>query len=93
MALADSEAKLRITFATMADVIVITQLNEKVTDCNEAILRLTQRSREEIIGKPFEDLLPPEFRSLIPDARKLLVGAIFLRTEPSNEKKETVRTD
>ena len=30
---------------------------------------------------------------LIPDARKLLVGAIFLRTEPSNEKKETVRTD
>ncbi|MGZ5521339.1 MAG: sensor histidine kinase, partial [Halobacteriota archaeon] len=92
-ALAESEATLRITFATMADGIVIAQLNETVTDCNEAILRLTQRSREEIVGKPFEDLLPPEFRSLIPDARKLLVGAIFLRTEPSNEKKETVRTD
>ncbi|MGZ8886386.1 MAG: sensor histidine kinase, partial [Halobacteriota archaeon] len=93
LALAESEATLRITIATMADGIVIAQLNETVTDCNEAILRLTQRSREEIIGKPFEDLLPPEFRSLIPDARKLLVGAIFLRTEPSNEKKETVRTD
>jgi len=93
LALAESEAKLRITFATMADGIVIAQLNETVTDCNEAILRLTQRSREEIIGKPFEDLIPPQFRSLIPDARKLLVGAIFLRTEPSNEKKETVRTD
>ncbi|MGZ8898243.1 MAG: sensor histidine kinase [Halobacteriota archaeon] len=93
LARAESEAKLRITFATMADGIVIAQLNETVTDCNEAILRLTQRSREEIIGKPFDDLLPPEFHSLIPDAHKLLVGAIFLRTEPSNEKKETVRTD
>jgi PAS domain S-box-containing protein len=92
-ALAESEAKLRITFATMADGIVITQLDETVTDCNDAILRLTQRSREEIIGKPFENFLPPEFRSLIPDARKLLVGAVLLKTEPGSEKKETVRTD
>ena len=93
LALAESEAKLRITFASMADGIVIVELDEKVTDCNEAILRLTQRSREEIIGKPFEDLLPPEFRSLIPDARKFLVGAVLVRTEPGRGKKETVRTD
>ena len=92
-ALAESEAKLHITFATMADGIVIVGLDYKVTDCNEAILRLTQRSREEIIGKPFEDLLPPEFRSLILDARKFLVGAVLARTEPSRGKKETVRTD
>ena len=92
-ALAESEAKLRITFATMADGIVIAALDETVTDCNEAILRLTQRSREEIIGKPFEDFLPPEFRSLISDARKFLVGAVLLRTEPGGGKKETVRTD
>ena len=92
-ALAESEAKLRITFATMADGMVIAALDETVTDCNEAILRLTQRSREEIIGKPFEDLLPPEFRSLIPDARKFLVGAVLARTAPSRGKKETVRTD
>jgi PAS domain S-box-containing protein len=91
-ALAESEAKLRITFATMADGIVIAQLNETVTDCNEAILRLTQRSREEIIGKPFEGLLAAEFRSLIPDARTLLVGAVLVRKEPRG-KKETVRTD
>ena len=92
-ALAESEAKLRITFATMADGIVIAQLDETVTDYNDAILRLTERPREEIIGKPFEDLLPPEFRSLIPDARKLLVGAVLLRTEPGGGKRETVRTD
>jgi PAS domain S-box-containing protein len=92
-ALAESEAKLRITFATMADGIVITQLNEKVTDCNDAILRLTQRSREEIIGKPFEHLLPPEFRSLIPDAHKFLVGAVLVRTETSRGERETIRND
>src|SRR5665811_907434 len=52
LALADSEAKLRITFASMTDGIVLNGLDRKVTDCNEAVLRLTQRSREEIIGKP-----------------------------------------
>jgi PAS domain S-box-containing protein len=92
-ALAESEAKLHITFATMADGIVIVGLDYKVTDCNEAILRLTQRSREEIIGKPLLDLFAPEFRSLILDARKFLVGAVLARTEPSRGKKETVRTD
>ncbi len=65
LALAESEAKLSITFATMADGIVLNGLDRKVTDCNEAVLRLTQRSREEIIGKPFTDLLAPEFRSQI----------------------------
>jgi PAS domain S-box-containing protein len=92
-ALAESEAKLRITFATMADGIVIAALDETVTDCNEAILRLTQRSREEIIGKPFEHLLPPEFRSLIPDAHKFLVGAVLVRTETSRGERETIRND
>ena len=93
LALAESEAKLRITFATMADGIVIAGLDEKVTDCNDAILRLTQRSREEIIGKPLADLLAPEFRSLIPDAHKLLVGAVFVRSLPNHRERETVRTD
>jgi PAS domain S-box-containing protein len=92
-ALAESEAKLRITFATMADGIVIAALDEKVTDCNDAILRLTQRSRKEIIGKPFEHLLPPEFRSLIPDAHKFLVGAVLVRTETSRGERETIRND
>jgi PAS domain S-box-containing protein len=93
LALAESEAKLRTTFATMADGIVITGLDEKVADCNGAILHLTQRSRDEILGKPFVDLLPPEFRSLIHDARKLLVGAIFGTTGPGHREKEPVRTD
>ena len=93
LALAESEAKLRMTYATMADGIVITGLDEKVADCNEAILRLTRRSRDEILGKPFVDLLPPEFRSLIHDAGKLLVGAIFDRTGPGHREKEPVRTD
>jgi PAS domain S-box-containing protein len=92
-ALAESEAKLRITFATMADGIVIAALDETVTDCNDAILRLTQRSRKEIIGKPFEHLLPPEFRSLIPDAHKFLVGAVLVRTETSRGERETIRND
>src|SRR5660397_125853 len=62
LALAESEAKLRITFATMADGIVIVGLDERVTDCNEAILRLTQRSREEIIAVSYTHLTLPTNR-------------------------------
>jgi len=93
LALAESEATLRTTFATMADGIMITELDEKVTDCNAAILRLTQRSREEILGKPFKDLLAPEFRSVIADARKVLVGSVLAITVPGSEKKRTIRAD
>jgi PAS domain S-box-containing protein len=92
-ALAESEATLRITFATMADGMVITELDETVTDCNEAILRLTQRSREEILGKPFKDLIAPEFRSVIADACKLLVGSVVVFSVPGSEKKGTIRAD
>jgi PAS domain S-box-containing protein len=93
LALAESEATLRTTFATMADGIVITELDEKVTDCNEAILRLTQRSREEILGKPFKDLIAPEFRSVIADVCKLLVGSVLVFNVPGSEKKGTIRAD
>jgi len=80
LALADSEAKLRITFASMTDGIVLNGLDRKVTDCNEAVLRLTQRSREEIIGKPFTDLLAPEFRSQILETIPELLEKGAIRT-------------
>jgi PAS domain S-box-containing protein len=80
-ALAESEATLRITLATMVDGILTGGLDWKVTDCNEAVLRMSQRSKEEVIGKPFLDLLAPEYRSQI------------LETVPELMERGNIRTD
>ncbi|MGZ4846225.1 MAG: PAS domain S-box protein [Halobacteriota archaeon] len=93
LALAESEATLRTTFATMADGVIIVGLDGTVTDCNNAILRLTERSREEIIGNPLEGFLAPEFRSVILEARKFLVGAILTKQTSGLDQKATIRTD
>ncbi|MGZ4847761.1 MAG: PAS domain S-box protein, partial [Halobacteriota archaeon] len=79
--LAESEAKLRITLATMVDGILTGGLDWKVTDCNKAVLRMSQRSKEEVIGKPFLDLLAPESRSQI------------LETVPELMERGNIRTD
>ncbi len=94
LALADSEAKLRTTFATMVDGIVLTGLDLKVTDCNEAVLRLTQRSREEIIGKPFLDtFVAPEFRSQILETMPELLEKGAIRTYSKMLKKNGESVD
>jgi len=79
--LAESEAKLRIILATMVDGILTGGLDWKVTDCNKAVLRMSQRSKEEVIGKPFLDLLAPESRSQI------------LETVPELMERGNIRTD
>ena len=83
MALADSEAKLRATVAAMVDGVVTGGLDWKVTDCNEAVLRLTQRSKEEVIGKPFADLLAPESRSRILETMPELMEKGTMDVEPT----------
>src|SRR5665647_1622299 len=64
----------------MVDGVVTGGLDWEVTDCNEAILRITQRSKEEVIGKPFADLLAPEARSQILETISELLEKGNIRT-------------
>jgi len=51
-ALRDSEEKLRIMFSSMADGVVVTDLEGKITDLNEAQLRMFgYKDKKEILGK------------------------------------------
>jgi len=79
-ALAESDEKLRITFATMVDGLWTTGLDRKVIDCNEAAVRLTQRSKEEMIGKPFLDLFAPDFHSQLLETMPELIEKGSIRT-------------
>ncbi|MEI7827942.1 MAG: PAS domain S-box protein, partial [Euryarchaeota archaeon] len=79
-ALEESESMLRITLETMVDALLIVGLDWKVTECNEAVLRITQRSKEEVTGKPFLDLLPPEFHSQLLETTPELMEKGHIRT-------------
>jgi diguanylate cyclase (GGDEF)-like protein/PAS domain S-box-containing protein/putative nucleotidyltransferase with HDIG domain len=57
-ALRDSEEKLRLTFASMADGVVVTDIEGKMTDVNEAQLRMFGfKEKSELIGKGGFDFL------------------------------------
>ena len=63
-ALRDSEEKLRLTFASMADGIVVTDTEGKIADINEAQLRMFGfKEKSEIIGKGGFDFLAVRDRS------------------------------
>jgi diguanylate cyclase (GGDEF)-like protein/PAS domain S-box-containing protein/putative nucleotidyltransferase with HDIG domain len=62
-ALRDSEEKLRTVFESMADAIVITDMELKVIDVNEAALRMGgYSSKEELIGINGLDFISPKNR-------------------------------
>jgi len=59
-ALRESEEKLRVMFESMSEGIAITDLKGKIIDVNDAILRMSGLSREELIGQEGFKLVPPE---------------------------------
>jgi PAS domain S-box-containing protein len=62
-ALGVSEARYRDLFENASDLITITDLKGRLTAVNEAFVRVTGYSREELIGKPLDDLVPAERRA------------------------------
>jgi len=56
--LRESEQKLRITFESIAEGIVITDLGGKILDMNDSALRITgYANKEEVIGRPGVDFI------------------------------------
>ncbi len=49
----ESEAKFRYLFETAPDTIITANLSGVITSCNEAAVRLTGYSNEELIGKHY----------------------------------------
>ena len=59
-ALRENEEKLRVMFESTSEGIAITDLKGKILDVNDAILRMSGLSREELIGQEGFELVPPE---------------------------------
>jgi two-component system cell cycle sensor histidine kinase/response regulator CckA len=76
-ALRRSEARYRDLFENASDLIATVDLDGRVTDVNEAFLRSTGYSREELLELRLEDLIPVESREALDQARtQKLAGAV-----------------
>ncbi len=72
-----SEARYRDLFENASDLIATVDLDGRVTDVNEAFLRSTGYSREELLELRLEDLIPVESREALDQARtRKLAGAL-----------------
>ena len=69
-ALRRSEARYRDLFENASDLISAADLDGRLTAVNEAFVRATGYSREELIGMPLEDLVPAEHRERLREARE-----------------------
>jgi PAS domain S-box-containing protein len=79
--LRESEEKLRVMFESMSDGVAITDLKGKILDVNEAILRMSGFSREEIIGQDGFGLMPRE------DGKKIIEqGTKALKVRPAQKR-------
>jgi PAS domain S-box-containing protein len=54
--LKDSEAKYRMLFEKSRDAIVLTGVDGRIIDCNDASLKMFGVSKEEVVGRTFIDL-------------------------------------
>ncbi len=73
-ALPNSEERFRDLFENANDVIFVHDLNGKVIEINRAAEYLTGYSRQEVVGRNFEELIAPEARSQTQDSIRNHLG-------------------
>jgi two-component system cell cycle sensor histidine kinase/response regulator CckA len=73
-ALRESEARYRDLFENATDLIAVADLESRLTAVNEAFVRTLGYTREELIGRPLRDLVPPEWHERIQQADDGKIG-------------------
>ena len=58
--LRQSEARYRDLFENASDLIATVDLESRFTDVNTAFARALGYTREELVGRPLSDVVPPE---------------------------------
>ncbi|MEY2433223.1 MAG: two-component system, cell cycle sensor histidine kinase and response regulator CckA, partial [Acidimicrobiaceae bacterium] len=67
--LRESEARYRDLFENATDLIATTDLEGCLTDANRAFVNAVGYSLDELVGKPLAELVPPESRQKLQEAR------------------------
>lgn len=83
-----NEEKLRGIFFTMTDGITLVGLDGTILDCNDAVLRLHNVSRDEYVGKNVYDFIAPEDRQRAIREAPVVLEKKTLRSEVKAFRKE-----
>jgi PAS domain S-box-containing protein len=79
---------LRGIFGCMLDGLVLTNIEGKVLDCNEALLEMVGITKEECIGKNAFDSVPPEYKQEITQQVQKVLEKGHCRAETKALKKD-----
>ena len=80
-ALRESEERLRGIFSAMTDGVTLVGLDGIILDCNDAVLRLHDVSRDEYVGKNVYDFIAPEDRQRTVQEASSVLEKEILRSE------------
>ena len=84
-ALRRSEARYRELFENASDLIATVDLESRLTAVNEAFVRTLGYTREELIGRPVRELVPPEWHERLEEARAQKIGDVVDGTTYEHE--------
>jgi two-component system cell cycle sensor histidine kinase/response regulator CckA len=73
-ALRQSEARYRDLFENATDLIAMVDLDSRLTMVNESFVRALGYTRDELLGRPLRELVPPEWHERLEDARGRKMG-------------------
>jgi two-component system cell cycle sensor histidine kinase/response regulator CckA len=88
--LRQSEARYRELFENASDLIATVDLESRFTDVNTAFARALGYTREELIGRPLEEVVPPEALESLQQAR---LGKLELEVDASLYEHELIAKD
>jgi two-component system cell cycle sensor histidine kinase/response regulator CckA len=90
MQLRQSEARYRELFENASDLIATVDLESRFTDVNTAFARALGYTREELVGRPLADVVPPEALESLQEAR---LGKLGLEVDATLYEHELIAKD
>lgn len=88
--LSESENKYRGLYSSIRDGVVLTDMDSRILDCNQAYLDITARTRKEILCLSCEDLTAEKWRNL---DRQMIDSQVLSRGYSDEYEKEEIRAN
>ncbi len=86
--LSQSEQRYRLLFESVTDAVIVSDLQDKMIDCNSAALRSYGYDREEFLGLKRTDIVHPDYQSLLKEQQEKLLDGTSVVYESIHRRKD-----